>query len=276
MSWLAQNIGWQSVYMFMGGIGVLFALVVPFVLYTPAKHPKITSAEFEYIKAGGALVDEQASHVDGKKYKGPGLSSMKQLLKNRLIIGVMLGQFCINVLIWFFTTWFPIYLSQARNLSLVKVGFIATIPAVCGFLGGIAGGVLSDYLIRKNYSLTVARKVPIVIGMCLAMSILGCIFVDTTWQVVMFLSIAFFGKGVGALGWAVVTDAAPKQIVGLCGSLCNISGNAAGIVTPVVIGYIVSATGSFDGALVFVAAAALGAIFSFVFLAGEIKRIELK
>jgi len=156
------------------------------------------------------------------------------------------------------------------------VGFLATVPAISGFLGGIIGGVVSDYLVRRQCSLSVARKTPIVIGMLLAMSILGCIFVDTTAGVVAFLSLAFFGKGVGAQGWAVVTDAAPKEIVGLCGSLCNIAGNMAGIVTPIVIGYIVATTGSFNGALVFVALAALGAIFSFVFLAGRIERVQLK
>ena len=274
MSWLSQNVGWQAVYWFMGVLGVVLALIVPFILHSPKNHPKISAEELEYITQGGALVDE-APKAAGAARVSP-MIYLKQLLSNRLIVGIMLGQFCINVLIWFFTTWFPIYLAQARHLPLVKVGFLAIVPAVSGFVGGIVGGVFSDYLVRKHYSLTVARKVPIVVGMLLAMMILGCIFVDTTWGVVVFLSIAFFGKGVGAQGWAVVTDAAPKEIVGLCGSLCNIAGNMAGIVTPIVIGYIVSSTGSFDGALVFVALAALGAIFSYVFLAGKIERIQLQ
>jgi len=274
MSWVSQSLGWQAVYWFMGSVGMVLALFVPFILYTPKKHPRITPAELEYISNGGALVEETGSRKALASTRGS-VACLKQLLSNRLILGIMLGQFCINVLIWFFTTWFPIYLAQARHLPLVKVGFLATLPAIAGFLGGVAGGVLSDYLLRKHYSLTVARKVPIVAGMLLAMTILGCIFVDTTWGVVAFLSIAFFGKGVGAQGWAVVTDAAPKEAVGLCSSLCNIAGNAAGIVTPIVIGYIVSTTGSFNGALVFVALAAVGAILSFVFLAGKIERVQL-
>jgi ACS family glucarate transporter-like MFS transporter len=273
MSWISQNVGWQAVYWFMGALGVAMAFVVPFVLHSPQKHPKINQAELELITSGGAIGE---NGVRGSKQGLPIWPCLKQLLTNRLVLGVMLGQFCVNVLIWFFTTWFPIYLAQARHLPLVKVGFLATVPAISGFLGGIVGGVVSDYLVRKQCSLSVARKTPIVIGMLLAMSILGCIFVDTTVGVVAFLSLAFFGKGVGAQGWAVVTDVAPKEIVGLCGSLCNIAGNMAGIVTPIVIGYIVATTGSFNGALVFVALAALGAIFSFVFLAGRIERVQLK
>jgi ACS family glucarate transporter-like MFS transporter len=276
MSWITHTLGWQAVYWFMGALGVALALFIPRLLYSPKDHPRISRAELDYITRGGALVEECPTQDGVRTRQAPHLGYVKQLLRNRMILGIMLGQFCINVLIWFFTTWFPIYLAQARHLSLVKVGMIAVIPAVCGFLGGILGGVFSDYLIRKNYSLTVARKAPIVIGMLLAMSILGCIYVDTTAGVVTFLSIAFFGKGVGAMGWAVVTDTAPKEIVGLCGSLCNISGNMAGIVTPIVIGYIVNRTGSFNGALVFVALAALGAICSYLFMVGKIERMQLK
>jgi ACS family glucarate transporter-like MFS transporter len=275
MSWISQNVGWQAVYWFMGVVGIVLAAIVPFVLYSPKQHPRVSPEELEYISNGGALVEDSGSRTNTASAKNS-VGYLKQLLSNRLILGIMLGQFCVNVLIWFFTTWFPIYLAQARQLPLVKVGFLAAVPAIAGFLGGIAGGVLSDYLLRKQYSLTVARKVPIVVGMLLAMAILGCIFADTTWGVVAFLSIAFFGKGVGAQGWAVVTDSAPKEAVGLCSSLCNIAGNAAGIVTPIVIGYIVSTTGSFNGALVFVALSAVGAILSFVFLAGKIERVQLK
>lgn len=276
MSWLTHHIGWQAVYWFMGALGIALALVVPSLLYSPKDHPKLSAAELDYITAGGALVEECPAISDIKVRKGPNLSLITQLLSNRTIQGIMLGQFCINVLIWFFTTWFPIYLVQARHLSLANVGIIATIPAIAGFLGGVFGGLFSDYLISKQYSLSVARKTPIMIGMLLAISILGCIFANSTAMVVLFLSIAFFGKGFGALGWAVVTDTAPREIVGLCGSLCNIAGNAAGIVTPIVIGYIVQTTHSFNGALVFVALAAAGAIASYAFLVGTIQRIELK
>jgi ACS family glucarate transporter-like MFS transporter len=94
--------------------------------------------------------------------------------------------------------------------------------------------------------------------------------------VVMFLmTVAFFGKGFGALGWTVIADTSPKQLIGLNGGLFNLFGNTAGITTPIVIGYIVKRTGSFHYALVFVGAAALLAIVSYLFIVGEIKRLEL-
>jgi MFS transporter, ACS family, glucarate transporter len=55
----------------------------------------------------------------------------------------------------------------------------------------------------------------------------------------------------------------------------NTFGNSAGIVTPIVIGYLVSATGSFDSALIFVGAHCLLAIFAYYVIVGPIKRLEL-
>ena len=95
-------------------------------------------------------------------------------------------------------------------------------------------------------------------------------------MVVGFMALAFFGKGVGALGWAVVSDTSPKQIAGLSGGLFNTFGNLASITTPIVIGYILEATGSFAGALVFVGANAAVAILCYVFMVGDIKRFEFK
>ena len=149
-------------------------------------------------------------------------------------------------------------------------------PAVCGFVGGILGGVISDWFLRRNFSLTVARKTPIVLGMLLSMSIVVCNYTDSETMVILFMALAFFGKGIGALGWAVNSDTAPKQIAGLSGGVLNTCGNLSSITTPIAIGYIINSTGSFNGALVYVGAHAAIAIFCFLFLMGDIKRVELK
>jgi sugar phosphate permease len=94
--------------------------------------------------------------------------------------------------------------------------------------------------------------------------------------VVAIMAFAFFGKGLGALGWAVVADTSPKEIAGLSCAMFNMFGNVAAITTPIVIGYIVKATGNFSGALIFVACNALVAIVSYLVIVGEIKRVQLK
>ena len=74
----------------------------------------------------------------------------------------------------------------------------------------------------------------------------------------------------------MVSDTAPKEAGGLSGALFNTFGNVAGITTPIVIGIILQATGSFAGALVFVGANAAVAILSYLFMVGDIKRFEFK
>jgi ACS family glucarate transporter-like MFS transporter len=103
-----------------------------------------------------------------------------------------------------------------------------------------------------------------------------CNYVAAEWIVVLIMSLAFLGKGIGALGWAVVADTSPKQIAGLSGGLFNMCGNITTITTPLIIGYIVQNTKSYQGALVYVAANAAVAIFSYVFIVGEIRRVELR
>lgn len=94
-------------------------------------------------------------------------------------------------------------------------------------------------------------------------------------MVIAIMAFAFFGKGFASLGWAVMADAAPRQAGGVTAGLFNTFGNIGGITTPIIIGFIVQATGSFNMALVFVAANALLAMFSYLVVVGPLRRLEL-
>ncbi|MFX1765015.1 MFS transporter [Paraburkholderia sp. A1RI-2L] len=276
MAWLTHAFGWQTVYVVMGVLGLLLALTWLTFMKNPADHPRVSRAELDYIEQGGGLVSGARKIRSDDAEKSGGWALMRQLLSNRMLLGVYLAQYCINVLTYFFLTWFPIYLVQARGMTILQAGLVASLPAVCGFSGGVLGGLISDGLIRRGASLTLARKVPIVGGMLLSTCIIGCNYVSTDWIVVALMSLAFFGKGIGALGWAVVADTSPKEALGLSGAIFNMFGNVAGIVTPIVIGYLVARTGSFNGALVFVGANALLTVFSYLVIVKDIRRVELR
>ena len=276
MGWIVHSYGWHHVFTVMGILGLLYVLVWNKFIWAPKKHPTLSASELEYISEGGALVNLDQNLGTGVKTEGPNLAYIKQLLGNRMMVGLYIGQYCINALTYFFITWFPVYLVQARGMSILKAGFVASVPAVCGFVGGILGGIISDWFLRRNFSLTVARKTPIVLGMLLSMSIVICNYTDSETMVIFFMALAFFGKGIGALGWAVNSDTAPKQIAGLSGAVLNTCGNLSSITTPIAIGYIINSTGSFNGALVYVGAHAAIAVCCFLFVMGDIKRVELK
>jgi ACS family glucarate transporter-like MFS transporter len=274
MGWLVHQFGWRSVFFVMGAVGVVAAFVFVKFIHPPTEHPAINDAEFDYIEAGGGLVRMEDKHADS----GAGFTwhNVRQVLTSRMLLGVYLGQYCINVLTYFFVTWFPIYLVKERGLSILQAGFTAALPALCGFAGGILGGMISDGLLKKTGSLDIARKTPLLLGMVLATGIIACNYVDQGWLIIAIMAIAFFGKGVASLGWAVVADTSPKEMAGVTGAIFNTFGNIAGIVTPIVIGYIVKGTGSFDGALVFVGAHCLITIAAYFLIVGKIQRLVLK
>ena len=273
MGWLVHEFGWRSVFWVMGAVGLVgLALFLKFI-HSPVSHPSINEAELAHIEEGGGLIRMEDREPDAARTFT--WVNVRQLLANRMMIGIYLAQYCINVLTYFFVTWFPIYLVKERGLNILEAGFAAAVPALFGFVGGLVGGYVSDRILRKTGSITLARKTPIAIGMLLATLIIACVWVQSEVMVVVLMAVAFFGKGVGSLGWAVMSDVAPKQLAGLAGGVFNTFGNIAGIVTPIVVGVIVGATGSFDLALVFVGAHCLLTIFSYLVIVGPIKRLEL-
>ncbi len=284
MGWIIYSFGWPWVFAVMGGLGIVLAGVWVQFVHAPAAHPYANKAEVDYIAAGGGLVtmdvgaQKPGAASNGTSSNGTWADTwdnVKQLFASRMFVGIFLGQYCINALTYFFITWFPVYLVQARGMSILQAGFVASIPAICGFVGGVLGGVLSDIMLRMKYSLSVARKTPIVGGMLLSMAMIACNYTDIQWVIVALMALSFFGKGIGALGWAVMSDTAPKEITGFAGGVFNMCGNLSSITTPIVIGYIIQITGSFNGALVFVAANALVAAISYLVIVGEIRRMVL-
>ena len=272
LGWIAQRLGWKQCFWFDGFIGLALTVAWFRTVGEVKTHPRISQSEIETIERGGGLANLDANRARGTMLTW---STVRWLLGNRMLVGIYLGQYCITTLTWFFLTWFPIYLNQARHIPIVKVGFLAALPALCGFAGGILGGVVSDRLLRSGRSLTFARKLPIVVGMAMAMTMIGCNYDNTSFAVMLLMSIAFFGKGFGALGWTVISDTSPKGLIGVNGGLFNLIGNLAGVTTPIIIGFIVARTGSFRYALIFVGATALLAIVAYLPLVGEIKRVEI-
>ena len=272
MTIILHNLSWHYVFYYIGAIGVVLGIFWLVKVKDPSHHPKINPQELDYIREGGG-VPELGSQKTPQKLT---LAQIKSVCVNRMMIGVYIGQFCVTSITWFFLTWFPIYLVQDKGMSILKVGFVASIPALFGFAGGVLGGLFSDYLIGRGCTLTFARKLPIVLGMLLASSIILCNYTASTPLVITLMALAFFGKGFGALGWPVISDVAPKEIVGLCGGVFNVFGNVASIATPLVIGYIVSELHSFNGALIFVGGSALMMMVCYLFVVGDIKRMELQ
>lgn len=278
MGWITHEWGWRWVFVLLGALGLVLTVVWLRWTDVPRRHRRVSEDELAKLTSGGALVDPDAPKKRDAaarvRQRAPLDSrTVRKIFATRALWGVYVSQYAVNALTYFFITWFPVYLVKGRGLSLLEVGFVAALPALCGFAGGLAGGFVSDGMLRRGRSLTAARKIPSVLGMTLATSIALRSFTDLSALIIAIMTLAFSGKGLGSLGWAITTDIAPPQATSFVGSTMNGFGDIAGIVTPIVIGYTVQATGSFDIALWFVAAHGVLALPAFAVL-GRSRRIE--
>lgn len=271
MTIILHNLSWHYVFYYIGAIGVILGIVWLFKVRDPLQHPKVNQEEIEYIRDGGG----EPALGSKKAQEKITLAQFKSVCINRMMIGVYIGQFCVTSITWFFLTWFPTYLYQAKGMSILKVGFIASIPAIAGFVGGLLGGVFSDALLKRGYSLTVARKLPVICGMLLSCVIVIANYTSSEIVVVVAMSVAFFAKGFGNLGWCVLSDTSPKEVLGIAGGVFNMCGNMASIVTPLVIGIILANTQSFDYAILYVGSMGLLGLISYLFIVGPLERITL-
>jgi ACS family glucarate transporter-like MFS transporter len=98
MGWLAQYHGWQSVFFWMGVIGLIGAAIFWAVVDSPARHKQISKREYDYIEKNGALVnlDRPAAAAQPIRW-----SAVGQLLANRMLLGIYLAQYCITAPTYF-------------------------------------------------------------------------------------------------------------------------------------------------------------------------------
>jgi ACS family D-galactonate transporter-like MFS transporter len=269
--WVTQRFGWRGLFFLVGALGVAFGLLWWALYRNPGESDTVSRAELDYIEAGG-----------GGEYRGEPLrfkrSHIWALLRHRQVVGASLGQFGGNSTQVFFVTWFPTYLVTARGMTVIQAGLMTSLPYIGASIGVLTGGLLSDMLLKRTGSANLARKLPIVGGMLLASTIVLANFVpaENNAIVILIMSIAFFGQGMTNLGWTVVSDIAPKKLIGLTSGIFNFSANLAGIITPLVIGYAFQVTGSFVGPLAYIAVVALIGAFSYSVVLGDIHRLEVE
>jgi ACS family D-galactonate transporter-like MFS transporter len=265
--WISSAFGWRALFIIVGVAGVLFGLVWWALYRDPQDSQRVNRQELDYIAAGGGLGD----HGGTTRFEW---RHIRFLLSKRQILGASIGQFAGNSTLVFFLTWFPTYLATERQMAWLKVGFFAILPFIAASVGVLVGGIVSDFLLRRTGSANIARKLPIITGLVLASTIVTANFLKSDVLVIAVMSVAFFGQGMVNLGWTLLTDVAPKRLIGLTGGVFNLCANLAGIVTPLVVGVVVATTGSFAWALGFIAVVAIIGALSYIFLLGDVKRVE--
>ena len=273
LAWMAVTYGWHSVFYLTGGLGLVFAFVwLIFIRNSPQSDKRVSRSEIDLIESGGGAV--KTAHPEGGQHAK--FSDIPKLMRHKRMVGALIGQFANTSTLFFFLTWFPTYLVEQKHFTLLKAGIMVTIPYLVALLGTLAAGSWSDWMLRRGVATTIARKTPIISGLILSMIVIFDNFVNNPALVITFFSIAFFAQGMAsATAWALLSDIAPAKQLGLTGGLFNFFANAGGALSPLVIGFIVGATGSFAYGLVYIAViAGIGAL-SYIFLVDRVERIVL-
>jgi ACS family D-galactonate transporter-like MFS transporter len=269
LAYSQKAFGWRSIFFITGFIGLVWAALWYLIYRDPGHSRRLGEAEREHIRKGGGYAEGNASSRSSLRFDW---SDLAFVLGQRKLWGLYLGQFTVNALPWFFLTWFPTYLVTTRHINLMQAGFYASLPFLAAFLGVISGGLLSDSLVRRGFSASLARKGPIIAGMVLSGAIVFANYIDDPKWMVFFMAVAFFGNGFASITWVLVSLVAPTRLLGLTGGVFNFIGNLSSIVVPLAVGFLVKYSG-FPAALGLVGAIALGGALSYVTLVGKIERI---
>jgi len=238
-------LSWRWSFLITGALAFVWVFAWLRGYREPTKHPKLSREEFEYIKAGGARLDDARDEASGPRVR------WRQLFGYRTVWAMMVGFFCLNYAIYFFITWFPTYLVKERGFDLLKLGIFGALPGIIAIGGSLLGGFTSDRLVRRGWSINRARKTCLACGMLVSSVIALAVLVPQAWQALALLSVSYASLAFSAASVATLpSDVAPQadQVSSLAG-IQNFASNVAGVLGPIVTGFLIGATGSFVVAL---------------------------
>ena len=236
---LMAGFGWRVMFGVIGGAGGGDRRRMAAGLSQPGGPPRLTPQE-------AAVVGVQAPAPSA-----PPLRSAGRLLRLRSTWGMTIGFFGVIYMTWLFATWLPGYLETQRHLSVTAAGLLTSIPLGAGFVGALAGGVVSAWLGRRGMDPRQACRWPVIVGLLgTALFTVAGAFAASTWVALALLSAGvLLANLASSCGWALGAVMAEPEDVGTLEAIQNIGGSIGGGLAPLLTGIAVQATGSFVPAL---------------------------
>ncbi|HYK84676.1 MAG TPA: MFS transporter [Ktedonobacteraceae bacterium] len=260
--------GWRGGFYLTGILSLFYAALFWIGYRDPSESKRLSQEERQYILEGGAQ-----SEV---KEPSSAWANLGFVLRQPKVWGLTLGFTAYGYSFYLFLTWLPGYLETQLHMSVLKSGWYTIIPwAVATITDILIGGWLVDALIKRGYDSTKVRKTLITIGMLLGIAVIGAAFTRDANIAIIWISIALGGLAFAApIGWSIPALIAPKGTVGTVGSIMNFFNNLAGIVAPIVAGFIIDRTGSFALNFLIAGAILIVGILCYLLLLGKIEQIR--
>lgn len=223
---------WRWTFVVFGAIGVVWAvLFYRWFRDNPKDHPGVNAAEL-------AL-------MDGAQKNAPSHDKIPwgKLCSNPTVLLLWLQYFCMSYGWYFYVTWLPTYLREAKGVSLEKSAFLAGFPLFFGGVGCFVGGWLAKRLAERWSNVARARRVVAVTGLFAAgaMLIVATKINDPLFAMIA-LGLASFSNDLAmAPDWGACMDVGGRLAGSLSGSM-NMMGNFGGMLGPLAVGFILSSS----------------------------------
>jgi MFS transporter, ACS family, glucarate transporter len=258
MSWFTHDpahpeFGWRPAFSVFGSLGLVWAAVFYYWFRNnPYDKPKMNQAERDLISEGAVSA---AGHVH---------VPWSRLLASKQVWMLCWQYFCLSYGWYFYVTWLPTYLKEARHLNLSDMAYLGILPLFAGGLGNPASVILGNFMTSRGVSVTIMRRVIACIGLTGACGFLiySTWFNDPLKSVICIALASFFNDLVMPHAWASAMDIGGRFAGTLSGAM-NFWGNVGGGLGPFMIGYILSWTSN-NWNLTFYVSAAIyfaGALF---------------
>jgi ACS family glucarate transporter-like MFS transporter len=228
-----QHWGWQSSFLVSG----LFALIVASIWFLfstnrPEDHPRINSAELKLL-----------GRDRGSPRIAPAKTPWRTILSSGSVWALLLSYFFHGYTPFIYFSWFFIYLTHVRGLTVAKGGLWGTTPFIAMTVMSPLGGWLSDKAV-KHFGTRRGRQSTAWLGMtCSALLLwLGSRTANNAGAILMLATAAGFSNFAAPSWWATCIDLAPNHS-GSLSALMNTCANSAGGIAPVLTAYIATTFG---------------------------------
>lgn len=231
ISWVMVHFRWRSSFYLSGLLGLFVVLLWEgYVTNTPEEHTSVNPEELALIRAGRQ-----------SKPKPPRTTSRPpwgRMFSNSSVWGLVLGYFCQGYPIYFFHTWFFIYLIRIRHLSIGEGGFWGAAPYIAIVVLAPFGGWFSDFAVRRSGK-RAGRRISVCCGMFASGLLLwlGSATSSSTEAILLLAAAAGFNMFATATFWATCIDLT-QEFTGSLSGLMNTFGNLGGWLSPILTAYI--------------------------------------
>lgn len=202
--------------------------------------------------------------------------SVTEILTSSRAWGTFIGNFCGGYVWYLMLSWLPTYLVTARHMDLTSMGIFGSMLFVFTGIVSVISGIVTDRMLIRGFSPSKVRLGFMVAGLLLSIFLVPAGYATNVRSALIFLSIASASYGMYSCNiWAATQSIAGPPNVGRWSGIQNLIGNLGGVASPVITGWIVTVTGSFQVAFVIAAVVMVIGVLIYLLLVKTLDPIKL-